>query len=71
MAMHAPFFDRLDAPSQYVFQGINESAEEEEFYEESSKFFSIPLLLPIMRLERIADDSQLIATKRRDAMIAK
>ncbi|VDM21404.1 unnamed protein product [Hydatigera taeniaeformis] len=71
LASKEPFYECLGPPNDYFFQGISSlKAEEEEFYDEQCKFVGLQLLLPLMRLEKVADDAQIIEQKR-NAMIAK
>lgn len=72
LASKEPFFECLGPPSGYLFQGISApKAEEEEFYNEQLKFASLQLLLPLLRLEKIADDTRIIEQNKYNAMIAK
>ncbi|KAH9279271.1 Phosphatidylinositol 4,5-bisphosphate 3-kinase catalytic subunit alpha isoform [Echinococcus granulosus] len=71
LASAEPLYECLGPPNDYLFQGISSpKAEEEEFYDEQCKFAGLQLLLPFMRLEKVADDTQIIEQKR-NAMIAK
>lgn len=72
MAAKEPFYECLGPPGDYLFQGISApKAEEEEFYDEQFKFAGIQLLIPLMRLEKVADDTEIVEQNKRNAMIAK
>ncbi|VDO07484.1 unnamed protein product [Rodentolepis nana] len=72
LASKEPFFDQLGPPGDYLFQGISApKAEEEEFYDEQFKFSSLQLILPMLRLEKVADDTRVVEQNKRNAMIAK
>lgn len=71
LASTEPLYECLGPPNDYLFQGISSlKAEEEEFYDEQCKFAGLQLLLPLMRLEKVADDTEIIEQKQ-NAMIAK
>ena len=72
LAAKEPFFGELEEPEQYLLEGISAPrAEEEDFYDESVKFGSLQLLLPLLRLEKLADDAAAALENMRNAMIAK
>ncbi|VDD80093.1 unnamed protein product, partial [Mesocestoides corti] len=72
LASKEPFYECLGPPSDYVLQGISAlTAEGEYFYNENCTFSGLQLMLPLMRLEKVADDSQTIEQNKQNAMIAK
>ncbi len=72
MASAEPFFECLGPRESYVFQGLTvASPEGEDFYDENVKFGGLQLMLPLMRLEKVADDMQVVEQNKRNGMIAK
>uniref|UniRef100_A0A0V0JBT1 Phosphatidylinositol 4,5-bisphosphate 3-kinase catalytic subunit alpha isoform n=1 Tax=Schistocephalus solidus TaxID=70667 RepID=A0A0V0JBT1_SCHSO len=71
LAAKEAFYDRLGPPTEYIFKSINSSAEEEELYDENRTFSSLDLMLPVIRLEKTADDSKVVALNTKNAMIAR
>lgn len=72
LASEEPFFELLGPMEDYFFQGISTAAaDEEDFYDEQRTLASLQLMLPLMRLEKVADDAQVVEENKRNAMIAK
>lgn len=71
VAAEKPLFDILQPKGHYVFCGINrETAEEEEFYDQSRCLRELHILLPYLRVIEAAKDSALLEVNTRNATIA-
>ncbi|CAL8106071.1 unnamed protein product [Calicophoron daubneyi] len=70
-ASHEPLFDVLHSKDHYVFSGINrETADEEEYYDQTIRLRELPLLLPYLRVIEATRDSALLQLHTRNATIA-
>ncbi|THD22541.1 Phosphatidylinositol-4 5-bisphosphate 3-kinase [Fasciola hepatica] len=70
-AANEPLFDVLQPSSRYIFCGINrETADEEDYYDQSLRLRELPLLLPYLRVVEAAKDSALLEINKLNATIA-
>ncbi|KAA3678315.1 phosphatidylinositol-4,5-bisphosphate 3-kinase catalytic subunit alpha/beta/delta [Paragonimus westermani] len=70
-AAREPMFDKLQSKDRYIFSGINrETAEEQEYYDQTLRLRELPLLLPYLRVIETTKDSELLERNMQDATIA-
>ncbi|KAF5396387.1 hypothetical protein PHET_10801 [Paragonimus heterotremus] len=70
-AAKEPLFDKLQPKDRYIFSGINrETAEEQEYYDQTLRLRELPLLLPYLRVIETTKDSVLLERNMQDATIA-
>ncbi|GAA28095.2 phosphatidylinositol-4 5-bisphosphate 3-kinase [Clonorchis sinensis] len=71
MAAKQPLFHELQPKEHYIFSGINsETADSEEFYDQSLRLRELPLLLPYLLVTEAAQDSTLLEENMQNSAIA-
>ncbi|OON15239.1 phosphoinositide 3-kinase family, accessory domain protein, partial [Opisthorchis viverrini] len=71
MAAKQPLFRVLQPKEHYIFSGINsETADTEEFYDQSLRLRELPLLLPYLLVTEAARDSTLLEENMQNSAIS-